>query len=268
VALCQAQAPLPDVKLEVRTRNNQRTFRIGEIIPLDLRFSSTVENKYRLYTQNGDGSGRLNMETYTAEPRSGWQDPLDLFYRTGAFAGGGLGNIWMLSDKPFLITAELNEWMRFDRPGEYRLTVTSARVRDALSRSTVSNVASNEVLLTIIDATPEWQEETLRKALATLAVSAPVQPYDWNQPDPGRDAIRTVRFLGTPAAARELAFRFSKGAFRVNNMDIDCVLGLAGSPAHQAALDEMKKALQDDPPLAGDGWIQLLMMVLTGGNKQ
>jgi len=86
-ALCQPQAPVPDVQLEVRTLNNQRTFRIGEIIPLELRFTSTVENQYRLDTRNGDRSGRLNSETYTAEPRSGWQDPLDLFYRTGSSIG-------------------------------------------------------------------------------------------------------------------------------------------------------------------------------------
>lgn len=77
----------PGVRLEVRTRGDQRTFRIGEIIPLELRFSSTIENRYRFDTQYGyrtDGQGP-GIETFAVEPRSGWQDPLDLYYRTGIF---------------------------------------------------------------------------------------------------------------------------------------------------------------------------------------
>ena len=238
-----APSPAPNVKLEVRTRDNQKTFRMGEIIPLELRFSSTVQ--HQMDGRNYDRSGRLDLETYTVEPRSGWKDPLDLYFRTVASIGGGTGAIYALSSEPILIIAELNEWVRFEHAGEYRVTVQSSRVRG-------EPVVSNQVWLTIVDPTPEWQEETLKTALAALAASAPAWPFGSGVSDPGRNAIRTLRFLGTPAAAREMAHRVT---------DIDCVLGLAGSPARKAALDEMNRLLRDSTVVA-DGWITHLMSVL------
>jgi hypothetical protein len=112
------------------------------------------------------------------------------------------------------------------------------------------------VLLNIVAATPEWQEETLRQALAVLAKSAPVRPHQPRALDPAWDAIRTLRFLGTAAAAREMAHRVN---------DPDCVLGLAGSPAREAALDEMNKLLRDSV-IAEDGRIRILMSVLATPN--
>ena len=174
----------------------------------------------------------------------------------GDISGSDLGSILWLSTEPVLITADLNEWVRFDQPGEYRLTVKSKRV-DVGRGSDHLAVASNEVLLNIVAATPEWQEETLRQALAVLAKSAPDRwPHQPSAVDPAWDAIRTIRFLGTPAAAREMAHRVS---------DRDCLLGLAGSPAREAALDEMNKLLRDTV-IAVDGRIKLLMSVLATPN--
>jgi hypothetical protein len=254
----QSGAPpaTPGVRLEVRTRSDQRTFRIGEIIPLELRFSSTIENKYQLETRNSDRSGRLDTETYSVEPRSGWQDPLDLYYRTAVFIGGGLGTMRWLSTESVPITADLNEWVRFDQPGDYRLTVKSRRVRDVAMGSDHPAVRSNEVLLNIVAATPEWQEETLRQSLAVLAKSTPVRPHQAGAPDPARDAIRTLRFLGTAAAAREMAHCVS---------DRDCELGLAGTPVREAALDEMNKLIRDSV-IAEDDRIRILMSVLATPN--
>jgi hypothetical protein len=47
--------------------------------------------------------------------------------------------------------------------------------------------------------------------------------------------------------------------------DRDCLLGLAGSPAREAALDEMNKLLRDSV-IAVDGRIKLLMSVLATPN--
>jgi hypothetical protein len=261
----------PGIRLEVRARSDQRTFRIGEIIPLELRFSSTIGDKYRLSTQHGDRSGRNNMDTYAVEPRSGWQDPLDLYYRTGVFIGGGIGGIAWLSAESILITADLNEWVRFDQPGDYRLTVKSRRVRDDGMRSDQLVVESNEVLLHIIAATPEWQEETLREALAVLAKSAPVRPHQPGTLDPAWDAVRTIRFLGTAAAAREMAHRVERDVPFRSAGDEECLLGLAASPAREAALDEMNKLLPSSS-IAEDAHIKILMSVLAtpsgpGGDK-
>jgi hypothetical protein len=242
-----AQPDAAEVKLEVRTLGDQRTFHIGEIIQLELFFSSTVDDKFRINTQNGDRSGRLSKEAYNVEPRAGWADPLETYYQIGSSIGGGLGSIRTLSSEPALVNDQLNEWVRFDQPGEYRLTVTSRRVAQ------IPQVESNTVALTIIAATPEWQEQTLRKALAALAESPIPRPYKFPPPDPGRAAIRSLRFLGTRAAAREMAHRVD---------DIDCVLGLAGFPVRKVALDELKKAMRE-PSFSSSAWVPHLMLVLT-----
>jgi hypothetical protein len=88
-------------------------------------------------------------------------------------------------------------------------------------------LVSNELRLTIVAATPEWQQETLQKALA--AINGPLAPGV-------RSPAKTLRYLGTEAAARAMAHR---------TQDPDCWLGLMGSPFRAAGLNEMEKLLRD-----------------------
>lgn len=247
-ALRAAQA-LPtdtfEVKLEVRTRDGRQRYRIGETIPLELRFSSSVAGKYRLSMRNYDRSGRLNEETFTVRPNSGWKDPLAAYYSVSAFIRGGLGTEKMLSAEPVALPIELNEWVRFDQPGDYRVTLTSQRVNEV-------SVVSNEVPLTIVAATPEWQQETLQRALAVLASTAPPVRPGVGESSERREAFKTLRYLGTADAAREMAHRVD---------ELDCSLGLAGSPARAAGLEEMKKLLHD-PNTAIDNQFFFTMSVL------
>ncbi len=256
ISLTLAQAKpeiLSDVNLSVHTHDAQTTFRIGKVIPLELSFTSSVENKYQLDMATYDRSGRLNEESFSVEPQAGWVDPLDLYFRSfGGFMGGGIRGMEVLSAKPVIVYLELNEWVRFDKPGEYRIKVSSSRVMPfdrALGRNTT--VVSNELMLTIIDATPDWQQQTLKSALTVLNGS----PGGWELPvgrDSQRDAIKALRYLGTADAAREMAHHVQLP---------DCRLGLAGSPARAAGLEEMK-GLLTDPNIAVDGNFLTTMSVL------
>jgi hypothetical protein len=67
---------LSDVSLSIRTRSDQASFCIGEVIPLELSFTTSTENKYKLNTASYDHRGRLGMESFRVEPRSGWSDPV------------------------------------------------------------------------------------------------------------------------------------------------------------------------------------------------
>ena len=99
-----------DVKLTVTTKSNQSTFRIGEIVPLELAFTSSAQGKYQLDTASYDRSGRLNEENFIVEPGTGWDDPLGLYFHSyQGFLGGGLRGSETLSPKPALIRLELNE---------------------------------------------------------------------------------------------------------------------------------------------------------------
>ena len=231
-----------DVKVVAQIRGEQSVFHIGEVIPLDLAFTSSSPGKYQFDNATYDRSGRLNEEQFALEPSSGWDDPLALYFRSyTGFIGGGLRGIGVLSEKPETVHLELNEWVRFDSPGVYKLRVSSRRV-SVIHAATYGGceVSSNELALKIVAATKEWQQGTLKQALADVDAS---KPNRYAAPDPAdlrRKAIKTLRYLGTTAAAREMARRMGS-----EDAEWDFAAGLIGTPDRDAALEEMKTLLAD-----------------------
>jgi hypothetical protein len=231
-----------DPQLTISTRDNQLSFRIGEIIPLDLAFTSSSPNKYQMDMASYDRSGRLNEDKFVADPSTGWDDPLQLYFRSyKGFKAGGLRGFKSLTPVPTTVHVELNEWIRFKTPGQYRITVTSGRVSE-IGSSTFGglSVASNTLIITIVPATKEWQDATLKSAIQFLDSTKPPVVPPANPADPRSQAVKTLRYLGTPEAAREMVRRMTGTV-----SDWDFAAGLMGSPARSVALEEMKKLLVD-----------------------
>jgi hypothetical protein len=245
-----APSPSPsDLQLTISTSNNQLSFRIGEVIPIDLAFTSSSHNKYQLDMASYDRSGRLNEDGFVVDPSTGWDDPLQLYFRSyKVFMAGGLRGSQVLSAQPTRIHVELNEWIRFKTAGQYRITVISGRVSEiGSSLFSGPRVSSNSLSLTIVPATKEWQESALRAALRALRSSGPSAGPGSNPSDPRNQAIKTLRYLGTADAARDMAGRIDGG-----NSDWEFEAGLIGSPARSAGLEEMKRLLvKPDFPVTG-----------------
>jgi hypothetical protein len=238
-----------DPQLTISTRDNQLSFRIGEIIPLDLAFTSFSPNKYQMDMASYDRSGRLNEDRFVVDPSTGWDDPLQLYFRSySGFMAGGLRGFRGLSSAPTTIHVELNEWIRFKTPGQYRVTVISGRVSEVGSSSYGDlGVTSNSLTLSIVPATKEWQESTLQTTLQVLRSSRPPAVPISNPSDPRTQAIKTLRYLGTADAARDMAGRIDGG-----NSDWEFEAGLLGSPARSAGFEEMKRLLvKPDFPVTG-----------------
>jgi hypothetical protein len=229
-----------DPQLVITTTNNQSTFRIGEVIGVNLAFTSASRRKYQLNMASYDRSGRLNVDKFVVEPSTGWDDPLELYFHSYAgFIGGGLAGFRTLAAEPTTIHVQLNEWIRFRTPGRYRISVTSGRVSEIGSASlTRRGVASNSLILTIVPSTRAWQESTLRNALHILDSATVASSRSSGLQDPRSEAIKNLRYLGTPEAAREMAVRLTGG-----NSDWDLEAGLVGSPTRSAGLEEMKMLL-------------------------
>ena len=242
----------PKIVLKVSLVSTQREFRIGETIPLQLSFSSTVKDRYQLNMAQYDRSGRMNYERFVVSPAQGAVDPLP---RNGIGIGGGLTTFQFLSAEPWTIKLNLNEWVRFTEPGEYRLTIISNRtsVRDPSNAFGVSQVAarSNEITLKIVAADPAWQNRVLRDAVTNLDKPAPPKRDQTEQyAKARRQAIETLRFLGTADAAREMAKRM-RGEDD-NGLDHICSLGLISTPERAAARNALEEALADpDHPING-----------------
>src|SRR5574338_407335 len=114
----------------VRLKENRKQFHHGEIIALELSFASSKPKTFTLDAATYDRSGRLHMDGFALDPHDGVVDPLNDYVLSGLFGFmmGGLRGIPDLTDKPYLIDMELNEWQRIDKPGHYRLYVVSSRV--------------------------------------------------------------------------------------------------------------------------------------------
>ncbi|MGI9167130.1 MAG: hypothetical protein ACR2G5_12235 [Pyrinomonadaceae bacterium] len=171
----------PKIALEVSIATNQREFHIGETIPLQLNFSSTVKDRYQINMAQYDRSGRMNHEHFTISPAQGAVDPLPTYI----WSMGGLSTSRFLSSEPATIKLNLNEWVRFTQPGEYRLIVSSSRVgaRDQSNPLGASAVTarSNKITLKIVAADPVWQKRVVKDAVRNLAAPAPTKPDQMEQ---------------------------------------------------------------------------------------
>lgn len=232
---CSAASTAPDVKFALALKGGRAVFQQGEIIPLVLSFTSTTENRYSADVRNYDRSGRLGIEAYCVEPAA--PDPLESYFKLGAFLGGGLGSTKELDSKPFTAEAELNEWHTL-ATGHYRLYAVSYRVwrlpdpKEQTPYGRVSEVVrSNTVELEVNPPDPNWQDEQLRVATQTLAGPA--------SPDDARRAARKLRFLNTQASTRQLAHLFW-GLNQQQPAGWDLMFGLYGSPYRKLAIDSMR----------------------------
>ena len=73
-------------------------FHVGEVIPIELLFSSSIPNTFSMSTRSYDRSGRLDEEQFHVTPEG--RDPLHNYYDFGMVMGGGLGGSLVLTSEP------------------------------------------------------------------------------------------------------------------------------------------------------------------------
>jgi hypothetical protein len=242
--LAAAQQP---AVLRIDTVNHQITFHIGERIPLALSFTGPNDKSYGINMAGYDRSGRLNIDHFAVTPVTGTSDPLAAYFSSGGFMGGGITGFDRLSSKPIVITANLNEWHRFDQPGTYKLTVISNRVGHSNSphaeffANPPTPLTSNTLELKIIPATPEWQRSTLDRILSDLAT-----PRRSSDPESllHRNAAADLRYLATSDALAALASNLRDDRRDLGN---DSYFGLIGSPPalRDSTIASMRHLLED-----------------------
>jgi hypothetical protein len=247
VLAAQAQEPSTrpveseGVKLKVRIKGDRAGFHVGELIPLELSFTSASPNTYQIDTASYDRSGRLGEESFQVEPAEGSDDPLALYFQSYAgFIGGGLRGFKRLSTVPSVIERPLNEWVRFNQPGRYHVVVTSMRANRVGSNfgSQPLEIPTAELWVTIIPATAEWQAATLARARTLLSGQGHAS---------AAEAMSILRYLGTAGAAREMARGLNDP-----NAAFQYKLGLASTPDRDAALKILDELLHDpDFPVNG-----------------
>lgn len=251
-----------DPDLRVRTETGESVFRIGERIPLELSFTSTSLNRYEIDLASYDRSGRLRSEQFDVNPTTGWKDPLAAYFANG-YAGGGMSSSVALSSTPQVIGLNLNEWVRFDQPGDYDVIVRSSRV-SVPGRPSSVELRSNALKLDIVPATPEWQTLRLNAALATLRNAPASQGM---APKARTAAISDIRYLRSKQAIQVMA-----AGMRDDQQDAlyAYAFGLIGLPKNLR--NEAAQAMQvqiDDPLFPISGWfLTVETQILSSENAQ
>ena len=205
----------------------RKTFYQGERIPAALTFKNNSTNVYHLWIGTYDRSGRIPDIGFRAEDEHGAPvpDPLQ-WYLDFRGIGGGLGNEQDLGEWSIRLPA--NEWLRFDRPGRYRLYAWSNRPRPggmgdrAQGRAGV-DLVSDIVTIEVTPLTPAQEKTVIARALAAAAGSDEAE---------GRDAVQALRHLQTPAA-RQAALSLLDGR---HSFDAGMALLGAPDPAREAPL--------------------------------
>ena len=226
----------PGAHLEIAFKGDKAVFRQGELIEVEMRFSSDKADTYRLDGATYDRSGRLDIDAYILTPGEGAVDPLADYFESGAMMGGGLRSMPVLGESPHLIVRQLNEHLRFDKVGRYSLKVSSGRLEfeDPATLETVRGapLVSNTLSFEVVAADAAWAQRTLEEALAAIEAA---------ESDGARaQALLTLRYLGTEASTRALA-RFFDGGGR----DWGAMFGLIGTPRREVAIEAMAARLKD-----------------------
>jgi hypothetical protein len=215
------------VDFSVSFVSGQNRFRVGEIIEVELAFSSPATETYVMGTRRYDRSGRLTIERYEAAPPG--RDPMrEFFSASSGFLGGGLSSgPLMLGPEPQTLRFDLNDFLVFDEPGRYQLRITSQRIARAQPGSPQGEpltLESNPLEIEIF-ADPAWQLDTGARAAQTL--DSPDA-----SPEEKRQALRRLRFLDTPAAVQEIVRRLGQPEF---GDCWDCMVALTGTRHRELA---------------------------------
>jgi len=222
----RAQEP---VKLELRC-GSPCSFRQGESIWLDLDFTASTPKRYTVLTNYTD---RETAREEFSVAEEGATDPIAPYLSMLQPQGGSFHRIREpLSRKPVTVRLNLNQWIRFDRPGVYRVSVRSRRAADTTNPQVATAVPaqSNEITVEIVAADSQWRDKELahiRKALNAPRFESADMP----------DAVRDLCNLDTPEAAVEMARQIGgdKRTFFLYEF------GLIRTPYSFEALHELKR---------------------------
>lgn len=169
---------------------SKETYHLGERIPVTLRFANRTSADYVVNTRIGR-SLFPDITFHLDGPPGDSCDPLATLCGSGV--GNGLSGEERIGE--YSQGFDLNEWIRFDAPGSYRLYCTSNRVHRERDRSKPVRLCSQIVNVTIIPAGEEFVRRTVRDAVGAL---------ESDDHDVRRRAARRLRFLAAPEAVGAL----------------------------------------------------------------
>lgn len=203
------------VTCTLSTSDGRARFRMGERIRVLAGFSAEKAEQFQLDVFFQSRPSLLQFGTFTVAPSQGVADPLAGVPAPQSISiAGYVPPPVRLTPTPHTIALDLNEWLRFDRPGVYRVFFSAKRVSPippgAASPFGIFgpgglSTTSNILQLEIVPAEPAWQEE--QAALALQKLKLPVQYA--REPD-ADEPSKTLRFGNARPFALAMIERLSR----------------------------------------------------------
>ena len=164
----------------------------------------------------------------------------------------------ILETKPYLIVRDLNEYLRFDKPGKYRLYVVSTRVIRGPTKEEREKqgmvympATSNIIEFTVVPMAAKWAAKQLQSATAILEDTRGYQDVVRHDEEVLLSAARVIRFLDTEDAVRYMVRHLDndQGNFRY---------GLMSSPFQATVIKEMEDGLEQPNCAVSDWYLSTL----------
>lgn len=241
-------------------------FQRGEIIPIRLNFSSASPLNFKLEARNYDRAGRLNYTDFfiTDRPQD-TTDPLRDHFKEGVISFGGLSSIpQVIGPKTQTINLTLNEYLRFDKPGHYRLYVLSMRLfpSEKQSGSLFGGVpVASKIIEFDITAGDEWAQKRAHEIEAIVQASSDkTEPLRYSQDENRYNQLaRELRFLDVPLSRRLMIANFDTPKFRY---DGDFYFGLIGTRDKSDVISALREHLQNPDGAVSARLLQILTALL------
>ncbi len=215
--------------LTLRLASGATKYRQGELILLQLQFTEEQPGEFQVLTEVSNRSADPSWEEVYVSPATGALDPLAVYQRpflaeVRGFWQDSANTSVLRVGLPATVNLPLTDWLRFDQPGHYRVSLRTFRA-SRLAPQRGLTLLTNTVEFDVVAGDAAWQSEQLKQIAAQ-------RPTDWPR----------LRALGTADAARFLARHYRGDVYP---LDREVLLGLLGSPNKQAGIEEMHRLLRD-----------------------
>jgi hypothetical protein len=232
-----------DLHLRLSFAGGRTQFHLGELIKVQYELTADTPGKYRSGDLWYDLSDRSRFESFVSDRPADSADPLDghwTIWETlyGLHVTRRSGSWKNLTENPLIEPWDLNDYLRFDRPGKYRIYAVTRHIvsdwspgRDPFAGG--PPLASNILEVEILPDDPAWSADTLQHAIESLILSVRDQRAHLS-------AAKTIRYLQTREALDAMASHYT-GADR--EADSQLLSGLIGFHDRAAAVRRMELQL-------------------------
>ncbi len=245
----RAQTP-DDLQFRAAFVSDSNTYHLGEPIPMEISYSSQANEKYHgSFTNPQPGLANIAIKI---TPSDGFVDPRGLLGAVG-WGGSILSTSGYVTSQPQIGTFDLTEWIRFQKPGHYSISITSSeisRVKTPQEGGGAEQLAlvTDPLDLNIIPADPDWVATQMEEIDQTLSVEG--------APGDRERALYRLALLDTPAAVQRLVQVYLQSPDPSRDWSLG--IGLRESTQLDTIIPQLQSALRNPQIKIPDTLIEVL----------